>query len=126
VVEDNEDACHTLCLLLKSRGYKVEAAGTVQTAISLAGRQHFDLLLADLGLPDGDGLTLLETMRRFSPGLQGIAVSGYGMPHDLENSRQAGFAAHLVKPVRFSELRVLIETLVPATKAAALRQMRTR
>jgi hypothetical protein len=124
-VEDNEDACHALCLLLKSRGYKVEAAGTVQTAMSLAGRQHFDLLVADVGLPDGDGLSLLDMMRRFSPDLQAIAVSGYGMPQDFDNSRQAGYAAHMVKPVQFSELRALIETLVPAIKAAGLRQMRT-
>ena len=124
IVEDHEDARRSLCLLLQSQGYEVESAGSVQAATGLGARQHFDLLVADLGLPDGDGLDLLAAIRQYSPGLQGISLSGYGMPSDLENSKRAGYDAHLVKPVLFPELRRVLETLIPAARAAALRQMR--
>jgi len=94
-----------------------------RAATELGARNHFDLLIADRGLPDGDGLDLLPIIKQYSP-LLGIALSGYGMPCDLQSTAKAGYASHLVKPVRFPELRQVLEALIPQVNSAALRQMR--
>ena len=82
------------------------------------------VVIADVGLPDGNGLRLLKRIRRNSPALQGIALSGYGMPQDIADARTAGFSTYLAKPVQFPELRKALESLIPQAKAASLRQMR--
>ena len=124
VVEDHEDARRCLCTLLGSQGYDVSAAGDVRTALELGARHSFDMLISDIGLPDGSGLELLARIKQNSPQLQGIALTGYSMPQDKIDAQEAGFFALLVKPVQFAELRHLIETLLPQAKAASLRRMR--
>jgi CheY-like chemotaxis protein len=60
-------------------------------------------VISDLGLPDGDGRTLMRELRdRY--GLTGIAFSGYGTEEDRRESQEAGFAAHLTKPVTLDAL----------------------
>ena len=124
LVEDHSDARRALCTLLGSQGYGVKAAASLQSALELGARQRFDVLIADVGLPDGNGLDLLEKLQEHSPELLGIAISGYGTSQDIQNSRNAGFAAHLTKPVRFPELRQTLESLIPAARVASLRRMR--
>ncbi len=85
-------------LLLTADGHTVEAAGDVATALELAGRHTFDLLLSDLGLPDGSGHDLMRQLRQRGHTFPGIALSGYGQGEDIQQSRAAGFAAHLTKP----------------------------
>lgn len=119
LAEDNEDARRCLVALLESAGYEVDAAADVKTAVDLADWHDFDLLIADLGLPDGTGAELLLKLRVAAPGLPAIAISGYGMPHDILNSRAAGFLSHIVKPVQFAELAGLIQPLAEA-KASSL------
>jgi len=80
----------------------------------------FDLLITDIRLPDGNGLELLQKMRPSAPDLQAIAISGYGMPQDILNTKAAGFLAHLVKPVEISEVQAAIETLCFKAKAPLL------
>ena len=77
----------------------VETAGDVATALELAGRHPFDLLISDLGLPDGSGHDLMRELRSRGHTFPGIALSGYGQEEDILRSREAGFAAHLTKPV---------------------------
>ena len=69
-----------------------------------------DLVMSDLGLPDGSGLDL---MRRLSAnyGLRGIALSGFGMDSDLEKSTAAGFSRHLIKPIDVAVLRATLAEL---------------
>ena len=124
LVEDHEDARCTLSSLLGSQGYEVKSAANAHAALDLGARHPFDVLITDVGLPDDNGLTLLKKIRRNSPALQGIAISGYGMPQDIADARAAGFSAHLVKPVQFPELRKTLESLIPQARAASLRQMR--
>ena len=73
-------------------------AGDVATALELAGRHAFDLLLSDLGLPDGSGHDLMRQLRQRGHKFPGIALSGYGQEEDIQRSREAGFSAHLTKP----------------------------
>ena len=107
VVEDNEPTLEVMTALLELAGHDVKAAPDVRTARSLAESHPFDLVVSDLGLPDGNGFDLMSELRdRY--GLQGIAVSGFGMEEDLRRSREAGFLEHLVKPVDVDKLKAAI------------------
>jgi hypothetical protein len=72
--------------------------------------REFDLLVSDIGLPDGTGMDVMRHMRKNTQ-LKGIALSGFGQDEDLRQSREAGFETHLTKPVNFQMLRDVIERL---------------
>lgn len=107
LVEDHQDTRDALRRLLVRKGYEVEVAEDVASALRIAGEKQFDLLISDIGLPDGTGVDLLLELRKRSP-LPGIALSGFGMQQDIDRSREAGFIEHLTKPVSFSELQAVI------------------
>jgi signal transduction histidine kinase len=103
LVEDHEPTREPLTRLLTRRGYAVVAVASVRAAIEAAAAQPFDLVLSDIGLPDGDGFALMKVLRdRYQ--LKGIALTGYGMDEDIARSNEAGFIAHLTKPVRIAAL----------------------
>jgi PAS domain S-box-containing protein len=107
LVEDNEPTLQVMADLLELAGHDVKPAATLRAALDLAARHTFDLVVSDLGLPDGSGFNLMRELRdRY--GLQGIAVSGFGMEEDLRRSREAGFREHLVKPVDIDKLKAAI------------------
>lgn len=107
LVEDHADTNETLTMLLKLRGYRVISAMNVRSAIELAAQHEFDVLISDLGLPDGEAKEVLqELVSRY--GTVGIALSGYGMDHDIRSSKENGFSHHLVKPVQVSRLDSLL------------------
>ena len=101
------DTARALVRLLTSRGYEVQTAGTVASAIEAVERASFDLLLCDIGLPDGTGFQLMERVRR-SCTTPALALSGFGMEDDIAKSKEAGFEAHLTKPVNFQKLEATI------------------
>jgi CheY-like chemotaxis protein len=103
LVEDHEPTRLALTHLLTRRHYQVMTASSVAQARTLAEREQFDLVISDLGLPDGDGCMLMSDLRQ-SFGLKGIALTGYGMEQDLVRSKSAGFVVHLIKPVRVDAL----------------------
>jgi CheY-like chemotaxis protein len=102
-VEDHADTARTFSRLLRRAGFEVVTASDVAGAVAAIEREAADLLVTDLGLPDGDGYDLMLAVqaRRRMPG---IAISGYGMEEDLRRSHEAGFAEHLIKPVRVADL----------------------
>jgi CheY-like chemotaxis protein len=107
LVEDHGDTARALVRLLSSRGYQVQTAGTVASAIEAVERASFDLLLCDIGLPDGTGFQLMERVRK-SCTTPALALSGFGMEEDIAKSKEAGFEAHLTKPVNFQKLEATI------------------
>lgn len=116
LVEDHGDTAHVLLRLLKKNGYDAGHASNICSAEQLAHQQRFDLVISDLGLPDGSGLDLMRRLRdRF--GMPGIALSGYGMDEDLAASKAAGFAEHFTKPVDPERLRIAVERLVQSKGA---------
>jgi nitrogen-specific signal transduction histidine kinase/CheY-like chemotaxis protein len=117
-VEDHEDTARVLGRILQNAGFDVSHASSLTEARTLAAGRHFDLLISDLGLPDGSGLELMKALRD-AQGLTGIALSGFGTEEDVAASTAAGFAAHLTKPVDWERLRSEIERLVPAKDSAA-------
>ncbi len=106
LVEDHEDTSLGMTLLLTRRGYEVSIAPDVATALALVRSEKFDLMLSDLGLPDGTGFEIMEAVR--DSGLRGVALSGFGMEEDIAKSRAAGFTEHLIKPVNIERLDALL------------------
>jgi CheY-like chemotaxis protein len=111
LVDDHVDTCTALERLLVRRGHLVAAAHNVRSAMEAAARNPFDLLISDIALPDGSGIELMSYLRAISP-IPGIAISGFGMNGDIEKSFEAGFAEHLVKPVKVESLEAAIDRVV--------------
>ncbi|HEX4795656.1 MAG TPA: ATP-binding protein [Humisphaera sp.] len=107
VVEDHADTAVVLGKLLTASGHAVRTATTAAAALALAREHHFDVVISDVGLPDMTGYELMKELKaRY--GIKGIAMSGYGMEEDIKKGEQAGFSAHLVKPVNMARLEASI------------------
>lgn len=117
LVEDHADTARMMSRILKNDGHTVQGAANMADGLQLATAQQFDLLLCDLGLPDGTGWELMQALRQRGSSLSGIVLSGYGQDQDLERSREAGFLAHLTKPVSLQSLREAIGSLCAQTLA---------
>ncbi len=111
LVDDHLDTARAMGKLLKIWGCHVQTANSMKSALEVAADGPFDVLISDIGLPDGSGLELMQTLSRLHP-VKGIAVSGFGMEEDLQSSRDAGFAEHLVKPVDLGKLELTIRKVM--------------
>ncbi len=103
LVEDHDATRVVLTNLLARRGFEVFSAASVKEAIDVAEHEKLDVVLSDIGLPDGSGYDLMERLRD-DFGLKGVALTGYGMEHDVARSQRTGFVSHLIKPVRIEAL----------------------
>lgn len=110
LVEDHADTADVAAELLRGAGYEVRAERTCAGA-RLAAPGRFDLLLCDVGLPDGDGCDLMEELHGLY-GLEGVAVSAHVFPEDVERYLAAGFSAFLPKPFSLDEM---LEAVAAAT-----------
>jgi len=110
VVDDHDDTLRSMKLLLTRLGYEVLAAENMTDALHIAEEEPFDILLSDIGLPDGSGLELLKRIREMRD-VPALALSGFGMDEDIERSRDAGFSDHLTKPVSIDRLQAAIAQL---------------
>jgi PAS domain S-box-containing protein len=117
-VEDHKDTARVLDRILKNAGFEVSHADSLAKARELANTRRFDLVISDVGLPDGSGLDLMRGLRE-TQNLTGIALSGFGTDDDVAASTAAGFAEHLIKPVDWERLRSAIERLTPPIRPAA-------
>ena len=108
VVEDHANTAAVMRRLLERSGHEVQVAATVQRALEILPSVTLDLLVSDLGLPDGSGFQIMRELAKLGDA-KGIAVSGYGMDEDLKRSREAGFSAHLTKPIDVRELEETIQ-----------------
>jgi PAS domain S-box-containing protein len=110
LVEDNQDTTLAMVTLLSMSGHTVDAAANVEEAQNLSQSSRFDLLISDLGLPDGDGMDVVRCFVQHQTA-PSIAMTGYGMDDDIRRCREAGFTAHVTKPVGFDRLNELILSL---------------
>jgi PAS domain S-box-containing protein len=115
LVEDHEPTRTALAHLLSRRNFEVLTAASVMEARELASKNKIDLLISDIGLPDGSGYTLMIELRKLYM-LNGIALTGYGMEEDVAHSQKAGFVAHLTKPVRIQSLDSALATALTQIK----------
>ena len=110
LVEDHDTTATVMARLLRGLGHTVAIAPTVEEARRLSDAEQFEVVISDLGLPDGSGL---DVIRHLAPRrIPFIAVSGYGMEEDVRQSREAGFKEHLVKPIDLSRLQTAIQRAV--------------
>ena len=116
LVEDHEQTRSTLAQLLGQRSHSVVGVTTAAAAREIAAARRCDLVISDLGLPDGDGYALMAELRD-AYGLPGIALSGYGTEEDVKRSRASGFFTHLTKPVDIRALEAAIAVAPPALSA---------
>jgi CheY-like chemotaxis protein len=111
VIEDNHDAAESMALLLQLSGHEVETAFDGAEGLEKARRFHPEIVLCDIGLPNGlDGYGVARALRA-DPELAGvflIALTGYGQEEDQHLAREAGFDVHLTKPADLEVLRRLI------------------
>jgi CheY-like chemotaxis protein len=111
VVDDNEDGAMMLAEALQLSGYNTRVAQDGPMALQVSREFKPEVALLDIGLPVMDGYELARRLRKESGShnLTLIAVTGYGQDVDRARSREAGFDAHLVKPVDLDALRSLIK-----------------
>src|SRR5262245_28681381 len=108
LVEDHQDTRRTLSRLLTHFGHNVVTADNVEGAMNLMGSNNIDVVLCDIGLPDGSGYEV-AAQARTKGHIKAIALTGFGTEQDMQRSKDAGFDFHLIKPVNFQELQSVLE-----------------
>lgn len=110
LVEDHRDTRRMLSRLLTYFGHQVLTASNVRSALDIVGSGEIDVLVCDIGLPDGSGYEVISQTRRTRP-IKAVALTGFGTDEDLRRSKEAGFDFHLVKPVDLHELQTILDKL---------------
>jgi PAS domain S-box-containing protein len=110
LVEDHGDTRRTLSRLLTHFGHDISVADCTESAKEIVNTKEFDVILSDIGLPDGSGYDVITHAKQKQP-LKGVALTGFGMDEDIRKSKEAGFDFHLTKPVDFAELRTVLGQL---------------
>lgn len=107
LVENHPDTLQMLTFYLEEMGYEVTSARTIAEAVGVLRSLDIDIMISDIGLPDGRGWELMEQVPRK---VFAVAMSGLGVNEDRARSRAAGFRHHLLKPFRAAELdKILLE-----------------
>jgi len=110
LVEDHADTARVMSRLLQAAGHTVHVADTVASALAAASANKIELIISDIGLPDGTGIDLIMEIRKNSD-VPAIALTGFGMDEDVAKCMQAGFNDHLTKPVNLQKLEMVIRQL---------------
>jgi len=112
IVDDNHDAADSLAVVLRFEGHAASVAYSAQDAIEAVAAAQPEFVLLDIGLPNMDGYEVARRIRASGSSARIIALTGYGQLEDRQRSKDAGFAAHLVKPV---DIPILISMLASQT-----------
>jgi CheY-like chemotaxis protein len=110
LVENDPDTRAVFAMYLARLGHAVQAVETLAEALAELARSQHDVLIADIGLPDGTGWDLMRLLREDGAAPPfAVAMTGYGMAADRAKSREAGFRHHLVKPIDSQKIRAILE-----------------
>jgi len=114
VVDDVADVTEMIALFLKHAGFEVATANSAVAALKITSQDQFDLIISDIGMPEMNGYDLAASLRKSDAyqGIPMIAVTGYTEYDDRGRSLEAGFNAHLTKPINPSRLLSLIGDLL--------------
>ncbi len=112
VVEDEQATRRLMGRLLERLGHNVTLADSLEAAMNEVNATEFDLVISDIGLPDGSGLELMQRVKESRGSVPAIALTGYGMEEDIQRSRDAGFTAHMTKPIDFMKLEAMIRQIL--------------
>lgn len=117
LIEDHEDTAEVIQNVLRQMGHEVETCFTVATACQKLKEQEFDVILSDIGLPDGTGIDFIRAAREICQ-TPAVALTGYGMAEDVDKCLQAGFDEHLTKPIDIERLQKTLAKL-PAKRVTS-------
>ncbi len=110
IVDDEEDVCCLLTQLLEHKGYKVYIANVCKDAVPIIKRENPEIMLLDRRLPDGDGIDLLEDIRKFNPELKVIMASAYDLDDaDKKRIKALNVLEYLHKPITIGILNKALE-----------------
>ncbi|MFL6673518.1 MAG: CheR family methyltransferase, partial [Massilia sp.] len=120
LVDDVDDVVQVFKTLLEMEGAVAFAATSGQEGLEVLEREDIDLLISDISMPDMDGYEFLQAVRRMPryAKLPAVAVSGLGREKDIAMARQAGFSAHIGKPMSIERLTAIIRELLPRERRA--------
>jgi CheY-like chemotaxis protein len=107
VVEDHGETLEVLSRPLSHLGHEILVADCMQSALEIVQSKEFDVVLCDIGLPDGSGYDVISQAKRKQP-VKGVALTGFDRDEDIRRGKEAGFDFHLTKPVDFHELRTVL------------------
>lgn len=119
-VEDHSDSRRVIANLLSHSGYNVSVADCAGTALQMLSAEKFDVILSDIGLPDGSGYALIMLAKQCQPSIMAVALTGFSAEEDIRFSREIGFDFHLTKPVDFHELRTILNQARAQTRKSEL------
>ncbi|HYP78055.1 MAG TPA: response regulator [Polyangiaceae bacterium] len=108
LVEDDPDGCDLMQMMLRRFGAEVTAVSTAAAALESVRERRPDVLVSDIGLPDGDGFQLLKRVRESNQDLPAVAVTAYASRQDVAKALAAGFQAHVAKPVEPAQLSAAV------------------
>jgi two-component system CheB/CheR fusion protein len=120
LVDDTADTLETFGYLLEHEGAEVTPANSGVEAIEIAGRSPFDLIISDVGMPGMNGYEMMARLRAdpATAKIPAIALTGYGRPEDVRQALDAGFQAHVDKPVDFGRMRSVIASVLSGASIA--------
>ncbi|MBI4296762.1 MAG: response regulator [Chloroflexi bacterium] len=104
VVDDNQDFCESVRDILEAEGHEVQATYDGQSAVELAQKECFGLILMDLVIPGMDGVTAIKAIRKTSPSVPIIVVTAFGEESIIEEAFRAGANKQFGKPIDFNRL----------------------
>ena len=109
LVEDHEESRNTLATLLSRCGHTTTTAASAAEALAALDEKRIEVLICDLGLPDGDGLDVVAKAKQLNPYIKAIAVTARDSDDDYKVGFESGFDHYLTKPFDFGELRRLLD-----------------
>ena len=115
VVDDEPDARELISAVLASSGATVRLASSLDEAIALLRERRPDVLLSDIGLPSADGYALIRRVRELDATLPAAALTAFASIDDHRRALEAGFQAHVTKPIEPSDLALLVSSLARST-----------
>jgi PAS domain S-box-containing protein len=108
IVDDNQDAADSLAVVLRFEGHETSVAYSAQAAIEAVRSSQPEFVLLDIGLPSMDGYEVARRIRASGSTARIVALTGYGQSEDRQRSADAGFTAHMVKPVDIGMLTSML------------------
>lgn len=119
MVEDHPDTLNYLCLYLEGSGHEVQCASTLAESLEAIPKANCDVLICDVGLPDGDGWQLLAQLKKANHPhpAYAIVMSGFGTLSDRSKSAAAGYRHHILKPFNPRELGQMLQEAAAEAKS---------
>ena len=119
VMEDEESVARGLEMVLEEEGYDVDLAYTGAGALETFEKSSFDLVVADLRLPDSDGLEIIKIVKERKPETEVVVITGYSSVSSAVDAMKIGVADYLPKPFTESEIKVAIGNALSREKIAS-------